>query len=98
MHPSAADPDDQRRGQRADQLDRRVEHRVVEDRLDVGIAVLAVDAVESLEVARLAPEQLHRRHAGDALLQVRVDAGDPGAHRAVRLAHVPAEPLRDQPR
>jgi hypothetical protein len=96
-HPSAADPDDQRRGQRADQFDRRVEHRVVEDRLDVRIAIRAVDAVEFLEITRLAPEQLHRCHAGDALLQVRVDSGDPGAHRPVRLAHVRAEPLRDQP-
>ena len=38
--PAAAEPDDQRRGERADDLDRRVEHRVVEDRLDVGVAVL----------------------------------------------------------
>ena len=30
---------------------------------------------------RLAPEQLHRRHAGDVLLQEGVDAGDPGRAR-----------------
>ena len=29
--------------------------------------------------ARLAPEQLHRRHPGDVLLQERVDARDPAA-------------------
>ena len=49
--------------QRADQLDRRIEHRVVEDRLDVGVAVRAIDLVEVREVARLPPEQLHRGHA-----------------------------------
>ena len=34
-------PDDQRRRQRAHQLDRRIEHRVVEQRLDVGVAMAA---------------------------------------------------------
>ena len=34
--------------QRADRFDRRVEHRVVEDRVDVGVAVLAIDLVEAL--------------------------------------------------
>ena len=45
-HAGAAVPDDQRRGQRADRFDRRIEHRVVEDRIDVGVAVLAIDLVE----------------------------------------------------
>ena len=40
QHAAAAVPDDQRRRQRADGLDRRIEHRVVEDRLDVRVAVL----------------------------------------------------------
>ena len=40
QHPAAAVPDDQRRRQRADHLDRRIEDRVVEDRLDVRVAVL----------------------------------------------------------
>ena len=97
-HPAAAVPDDQRRRERADGFDRRIEHGVVEDRLDVGVAVLAVDLVEAREVQRLAPEQLHRRHAGDVLLQERVDARDPAADDAVRLAHVAPEPLRDQRR
>ena len=98
QHARAAVPDDQRRRQRADRLDRRVEHRVVEDRLDVGVAVLAIDLVEALEVQRLPPEQLHRRHAGDVLLQERVDARDPAADHAVRVADVAAEPLRDERR
>ena len=71
----------ERRGQRADHLDRRIEHGVVEDRLDVGVAVRAVDLVEALEAARFAAEQLHRRHAGDVLLQERVDARDPESAR-----------------
>ena len=45
-HPAAAEPQDQRGRQRADQLDRRIEHRVVVDRPQVGVAVLAVDVVE----------------------------------------------------
>jgi hypothetical protein len=93
---AAADPDHQRRRQGADQLDRRVEHGVIEDRLDVGVAVPAIDLVEGLEVARLTAVQLHGAHAGDALLQEGVDAGDPGADAAIGLAHVAAEPLRDQ--
>ena len=77
---------------RRHRFDRRVEHRVVEDRLDVGVAVAAVDRLEALEVQRLAAEQLHRRHAGQVLLQEGVDARDPAADAAVRLADVTAEP------
>ncbi len=53
-----------------------------------------VDLVEAIETARLTAEELHRRHAGDVLLQEGVDARDPEADGAIRLAHVPAEPLR----
>ena len=56
----------------------------------------AIDLVEPREVQRFAPEQLHRRHPGDVLLQKRVDARDPAAHDAVRLADVAPEPLRDE--
>ena len=72
-------------------FDRRIEHRVVEDRLDVGVAVAAIDRVEPVEVQRFAPEQLHGRHAGDVLLQERVDPRDPSAHDAIRVADVAAE-------
>ncbi len=58
--------------------------------------MLAVDLVEPREVERLAPEQLHRRHPGDVLVEERVDARDPAADDPVRIAHVAAEPLRDQ--
>ena len=70
------------RGERAHHFDGRIEHRVVEDRPDVGIPVRAVDVVERAK-SRAPPEELHRRHAGDPLLQVGVDPRDPGAHRAV---------------
>ena len=93
---AAAVPDDQRRRERAHQLDGRIEHRVVEDRLDVRVAVRPVDVVEGCEVARFAPEQLHRGRARDPFLQVGVDPGDPHADSAVRVANVPPEPLRDQ--
>ena len=92
--PAAADVDDQRAGQRGQRLDHRVEQRVVEDRLDIGIAVIAIDRVETLERAALLSEQLHRRHTGQVLLQKRVDLRDQAAHLPIRLAHVLAEPLR----
>ena len=53
-----------------------------------------VDVVEAFEIDRLSPEQLHRRHAGDVLLQEGVDPRDPAADDPVRFAHVAAEPLR----
>ena len=53
--------------------------------------------VELLEVARLAPEQLHGRHSRDVLLQIRVDARNPDAHGPVRVANIPTKPLRDDP-
>ena len=48
------------------------------------------------KLSALAAEQLHGRHAGDVLLQERVDPRDPAADHAVGLADVPPEPLRDQ--
>ena len=54
-----------------------------------------VDLVEAGGVSPFAAEQLHRRHAGDVLLQERVDARDPRPHGAIGLAHVRAEPLGD---
>ena len=86
--PVAAEPDDERGGEGADDFDRGVEHRVVVDRLHVRVAVPVVDRVEVAVAALLAAEQLHRRHAGDVLLEKRVDARDPGPHLAVRLADV----------
>ena len=86
--PDAAVPDDHRQRQRADRLDRRIEHRVVEDRVDVRVPMLAIDLVEPLEIEPLAPEQLHGGHARDVLLQEGVDPRDQAAHDAVRLADV----------
>ena len=96
--PAAADPDDEGARQRGDDFNRRVEHRVVEDRRDVDVAVAAVDRVELLERARLLGKELHRRDAGDVLLQKRVEPRDQAAHLAVRLAHVLAEPRGHRPR
>ena len=54
-----------------------------------------VDVVEPAEDPRFLPEQLHRGHAGDVLLQKRVDPGDQRPDDPVRLAGIAAEPLRD---
>ena len=59
-----------------DQLDDRIEDRVVEDRVDVRVAVPRVQPVELLRLRLLAVEELHRGHAGDVLLQEGVDRGD----------------------
>ena len=56
-----------------------------------------IDLIEACKVTLLATEQLHGGHAGDALLQKRVDPGDPRPHRPVGVTHVGPEPLRDQP-
>ena len=67
-----------------------------DDLAEVRVAVAAVGRGESREAARLLPEQLHRGHPGDVLLQEGVDARDPHAHLAVGVADVATEPLRDQ--
>ena len=94
---AAANPENQRRRQRADQLDRR--DRTPRSRRSTGRwrrgACRSISS-NAVEVALLSPIQLHGGHAGDALLQIGVDARNPGAHRPVRLAHIDAKPLRDQ--
>jgi hypothetical protein len=57
--------------------------------------VPGVDDVEAVEGPPFLAEQLHRRHPGDVFLEKSIDARDEGAHGAVRLAGVAAEPLRD---
>jgi hypothetical protein len=53
--------------------------------------MIGVHRVEVAEALRLAREQLHDLHPDHVLLEVGVDARDPHAHRAKRLAHLPAE-------
>ncbi len=55
-----------------------------------------VDLVEAREVERFPPKQLDGRHAGDVFLKERIDARDPAADDAIRLADVGAEPLGDE--
>ena len=85
----AAVDQDERDGERGQELDRGVEDRVVEDRAHVGVGVLAVDRGEGGAVALLAPEQLHHRHAGEVLLQEGVDARHPLAGLAEATAARP---------
>ncbi len=60
---SPSHPENQRRRQRSDELDGRIEDGVVEDRLHVGVTMPAVDLVKGVEVTLLAPVQLNGRHA-----------------------------------
>ena len=93
-HPPAAVDEDERDGQGGQELDGRVEDRVVEDRGHVGVGVLAVDGGEGLAVARLAAEELHHGHAREVLLQEGVDARHPLAAPRGRSARAPApEPV-----
>ena len=90
--PSPVDQDE-RGGDGGQQLDRRVEDRVVEDRLHVGVVVPAVDGGEGLAVPRLAAEQLHHRHAREVLLEEGVDARHPPARLAEGPPRALAEPV-----
>ena len=84
-------PDDDRDRDPGGELDHREQRRVVADRHEPGVAVIGVHRVELAEAALLAREELHHLHAGDVLLEIGVDARDPHAHGAERLAHLAAE-------
>ena len=58
-HAIAAEPDDERNADCADQIHEREEDRVVKDRLDVRVAIVVVQIVKLLERLRFAVEQLH---------------------------------------
>ena len=53
--------------------------------------MIGVHRVEVAEAVLLAREQLHHLHPDHVLLEIGVDARDPHAHGAKRLAHLPAE-------
>jgi hypothetical protein len=89
-----ADADDDRHRDARRDLDRREEQRVVADRLVPGVAVVGVHPVELGEIALLAAEELDDLHAGHGLLDLGIDPGDLDPHRAIGLAHLPAEDER----
>ena len=93
---AAAEPDDERDGDGAEEFDDGVVERVGEDRVGPGDLVFGVDGCEVVEGALLAVEELHDGHAGDVLLGEGVDAGDGGAQAAVAVADVFAEDSRDE--
>ena len=81
-HLAAAVEHDQRRRGGREQLDDRHDGGLEAAGLDVGAHVVVVERREALGVLVLAREALDDAHAGDVLLQVRVDDGDrlPDAH------------------
>src|SRR5262245_49628994 len=56
--PTTTDPDDERRGKCAHELNGWIEDGIEENRPDVRVAMAPVDAIESGKIARLAPEQM----------------------------------------
>ncbi len=97
QHVQSAVPEDERHGDGGHQLDDRPEQRVVSDRSQVGLQVFGVDLLELAELGALAAEELDHAHAGDPLLQKRVDPGEPHADVAIRAAHVLAKPVGGEP-
>ena len=84
--------DDQaRQRDRREHLDHREVERVVGDRIEIRLQMAAIQIVEALRLRRLAPEHLHDAHAGDPLLEVRVDAREPRPDVAIRVAHLQPE-------
>src|SRR5262249_4208391 len=77
---AAAVPDNQRDPDRADDFHRRIEDRVIENCIDIGFPVSAVDAIELVHLSFFAVEELDNGHSGDVLLQEGVYPGDANAH------------------
>ena len=96
QHAQAAKPQQRRHRRDAKEFDRRVEHRVRQNRIFIGQHVVAVDLRELTQRLALAIEQLHHRDAADVFLQEGIDPGDGRANAPVRLAERAAEDQRDQ--
>src|SRR6185437_11806190 len=91
QHRTAAEPDDKRNGERAEELNDRVVECVGEDGIGPGPLVLSVDSGKVFEGATLPVEELHDTHARHVLLRKGVDASRSGALAAVAVADVFAE-------
>jgi hypothetical protein len=95
-HLPAAVPYDQADAYRTYDLDRRVEDRVKEDRLDIRLAMRVVDPVEAVHLFLFAVEELDDRHPGYVLLKKSVDARYPQTDFAKRRARAEAKPYRQR--
>ncbi len=93
---AAAVPEDQRGGERPDELDDRREGGFVDDRLELRLPVVPVDPLELPLVLLLPPEQLHQEHPRDRLLQEGVQTGNALPDVAVGLSDPPAQQRRQQ--
>src|SRR4051794_39189101 len=88
----AAIPNDEGDTDRADQIDERKKDRIVKDRLDVGTAILIVDAIKGAYRLRFSVENLDRLRSGKVFLQERIDPRDARTHQVVALPRAPAKP------
>src|SRR5580765_1817379 len=93
-HAESAEPDHHGNGHARKDFHHRVIERVGHDGVFESVHVLGVDLVKAAVGALFAVEKLQHHHAGDVLLQVRVDAGNGGADAAVGVAHRLAEDHR----
>jgi hypothetical protein len=92
----AADPEDDGRGDRREDVDRGEVDAVQNHRLVVRLAVPLVHAPEGRLARRLAGEGLDDAHAGDVLGESRRDEAEPLADTAVGVVRARAEPRRRQ--
>ncbi len=93
-HAITAVPDDQRDTRGDDDVYRRKEDCVVENRIEICFAKIAINALEFVQFVLFTIEQLDYRHARESFLQKRADARDVSAHRAKRTARTQSKPGR----
>ena len=72
-------PDDESEGDRAQNLHDGIEDRIVQDRLQIRVGMLAVELAVLAELAIFLTKELHDPHADDVLLDEGVEHRDPCA-------------------
>jgi hypothetical protein len=80
--------------ERSEELDRRKVERIDRDRTQMRVEMPSVQRLEPASFVLLAAEQLHDAHAGDPLLQRRVDFRQPRADVPIRHPHALLEQVR----
>ena len=88
----AAIPDDQRNPDCPDEINQRKEDRVVEDRVEVGLAIVAIDYIKLVQRLRLSIEDLNCLRAGKMFLQKCIDARNSRPDHVVTAPRTFAKP------
>ena len=91
----SAEPEKQSSSQGAQKDHRGREQRIGEDRLEIGRPVGRFNASKLSNILVLAVEELDYGHAGDVLVEVAVEPGQPHSNPTVDPAHRPLEEVGD---